>query len=68
MNVYTRWVVKCINAKENRMFNKHDVVTDEDVGNFIKELHEQGSTPLEEIQNELVEISSETTSRTEDKN
>jgi transcriptional regulator of NAD metabolism len=36
------------------MFKNHEVVTDEDVGNFIKELHEQGSTPLEEIQHEMV--------------
>ena len=36
------------------MFKKHDVVTEEDVGNFILELHNSTTQPIDEVLNREV--------------
>lgn len=36
------------------MFKQHDVVTDEDVGNFILELHKSTKQPIDEVLNREV--------------
>jgi hypothetical protein len=36
------------------MFKQHDVVTEEDVGNFIHELHNSTKQPIDEVLNREV--------------
>lgn len=46
------------------MFKNHDVVTDEQVGDYIKELHEEAEQEMREELGELDETLERTSSRT----
>lgn len=52
------------------MFGKEqkEVVTDEDVGNYVRKLHEECNDPLEDVLHELGSESGETEDRAECKN
>jgi hypothetical protein len=51
------------------MFKKDNIINETDVGNFIQELHDSTTQPLDDIENEsytLVRSSEEPTSRSQD--